>query len=287
METEKSIQEILDRLLASQERAEARLEKFDADAKTRHEEAEARQEKVYAEMEARAVAHQEKISEMEAMAEAREEKAEARAEARHERFLAFLDGLTFYGEGTTTCQTETTSSSEVMQATNLEATPEEIEAPVKRQDLVKEEINAENIGSSEDRSGYQRLALRRRRGAKNWTQDSVGSRQKVSAARKRVIRRAIPAVRKGNIRKGPGKNNAAKGASRGKMLVKRQHNSWECEDGRLDRDLKKRLSLRMRRTSGRNFKKPIQLEKKKRIFGSTNGLRKANKWTFWKVLNFL
>jgi hypothetical protein len=170
-----------------------------------------------------------------------------------------------------------------MEATNLEATPEATEATVEWQDLFKEEINNENFESSEDRSGEQRLVVRCRRGAKKRTQDSVGFRQKLSAARKRVVRRAIPAVRKGNIRKCPGKNNVAKVASRGKKLVKRQQNSCECEDGRLVRDLKKRLSLRMRRTSGRNFKKPVQLEKKKRIFESTNGLRKANKWTFWKV----
>jgi hypothetical protein len=89
---------------------------------------------------------------------------EARAEARHDRFLARLDGLTSYGEGTTTCQTETTSCSEEMDATTLEANPEETEAAVERWDLFKEEINLENIGSSEDRSGYQRLVVRRRRG---------------------------------------------------------------------------------------------------------------------------
>jgi hypothetical protein len=54
---------------------------------------------------------------------------EARAEDRHERFLAFLDELKSYGEGTTTCQTETTSCSEEMEATNLEATPEETRGP--------------------------------------------------------------------------------------------------------------------------------------------------------------
>jgi hypothetical protein len=135
MAMEGSTQEILGRLLASQERAEARLEKFDADAKARHEEAEARQEKMIAEM-------------------------EARAEARHERFLARLDGLTFYGEGTTTWQT--TSSSEEMEATNLEATSEETEAAVERQDLFKEETNFQNIGSSEDRCKDQRQVVRRR-----------------------------------------------------------------------------------------------------------------------------
>jgi hypothetical protein len=263
MAMEGSIQEILGRLLARQERAEAdakshqqmaeaRQEKAEAEAKARHEEAEARQEKMNAEMKA-------------AYAE-----MEAQAEVRHERFLARLDGWTSYGEGTTTWQT--TQYSE-----ELKATPEATEAAVEWQDLFKEEINLDSIGSSQDRCEDQRLAIRRRRGAKKRT------RQKVSAARKRVIRRPVPAVRKGNIRKSPGKNNAAKGASRGKMLVKRQQNSCECENGRLGRDLKKRLSLRMRRTSGRNFKKPVQLKKKKRIFGAMNGLRKANKWTFWKV----
>jgi hypothetical protein len=106
--------------------------------------------------------------------------------------LAFRDGLTSYGKGTTTCLTETASSSEKMEATNWEATPEATEATVERQDLFKEETYSNNIGSSEDRSGYQRLVVRRRRGAKKRSQDSVGSRQKLYAARKRVISRAIP-----------------------------------------------------------------------------------------------
>jgi hypothetical protein len=96
----------------------------------------------------RAAAYQEKmISEM-----------ETRAEAHHERFLAFLDRLTSYGKGTTTCQTEKMSCSEEMKATNLEATPEETEAAVELQDPCKEETNAENTGSLEDRYGEQRLA---------------------------------------------------------------------------------------------------------------------------------
>jgi hypothetical protein len=122
---------------------------------------------------------------------------EARVVARHERFLERLDGVTSYGKGTTTCQT---SCTEEMVATTLEANPDAIEAAVERQELFKGEIYPNNIGSSEDRSGYQRLAVQRRQGSKNRSQDSVGSRQKVSAACKRVIRHAIPAVRKGNIR---------------------------------------------------------------------------------------
>jgi hypothetical protein len=143
-------------------------------------------------------------AEMEARGEARQEKMKtdinAKIEAGHERFLATLDGLTSYGKGTTTCQTEMTSCPEEMEATNLEATPGTAEAAVERPELLKEEINVDNIGSSVDRCEDRRLVLRRRRGAKKRTQDSVGSRQKSSAVRKRLIRRAVPAVRKGHMR---------------------------------------------------------------------------------------
>jgi hypothetical protein len=154
---------------------------------------------------------------------------------------------------------------------------------VKRQELFKEETNFDNIGSSEDRSGYQRLAVRRRRGAKKRPQASVGSRQKVSAARKRVTHRAIPAVRKGNIRKGPGKDGSSRGAPKGRRLQKTHRINLGCNIGIRNRGPKDQLCLRMWRTSRRKFKKPIQLEKNTRIFRSMNGLRKANRWTFWKV----
>jgi hypothetical protein len=58
---------------------------------------------------------------------------------------------------------------------NRLVTPGATEAAVERQELLKEEINVDNIGSLEDRCGERRLAVRRRRGAKKRTQDSVGS----------------------------------------------------------------------------------------------------------------
>jgi hypothetical protein len=146
----------------------------------------------------------------------------AKIEAGHERFLAIPDEWKSYGKGTTTCQADTTSCPEEMDATRLEATLEATEAAVERQKLRENEINAKNIGSSEDRYAEQGLAARRRRGTKKRTQDSVGSRQKVSAARKGVICCTIPAMRKGNIRKGPSKNSTARGASRRKTHEKKQ-----------------------------------------------------------------
>jgi cell pole-organizing protein PopZ len=189
MEMEEQILlQMLQRLLAGQQETNARLERAEAFyAEMKADicaKIEARQQREDADAKAR---HEE--------AKSRHEKAEADAKVRHEKAA--------YAE---------------MEATTLEANPEETEAAVERQDLFKEEINLENIGSSEDRCKDQRLAARRRRGTKKRSQDSAGSRQKSSAARKRVIRRAIPVVRKGNIRKGPSKDGTARGAPKGRRL---------------------------------------------------------------------
>jgi hypothetical protein len=136
-----------------------------------------------------------------------------------------------------------------MKATRLEATLE-AEPVLECQELFKEETNVDNIASSEDRYGEQRLAVRRRRGAKKRAQDSIGSRQKLSAARMRVIRRAVPAVRKGKIRKCPGEDNVAWGASRGKTLVKSQRLHHK---GRRHRDTKKPSYPRTRKTTDQDI----------------------------------
>jgi membrane protein involved in colicin uptake len=215
MEMQNCMLLMIERMLTRQEEAAARQEKAEADAKARqekveahvkarHEEAAARQEKATAELKAAHAEMKAAQAEMEAMGEARQEKMKADINAsieviQEKRIAELKAAILASFRGTTIYQTETTSCSEEMEATNLEATSEATEAAVERQDLFNEELNAENIGSSEDRSGYRRLFVRRRRGAKKRTQDSVGSRQKSSAARKRVIRRAIPAVRKGHI----------------------------------------------------------------------------------------
>jgi hypothetical protein len=226
MAMERILQEILERLSAGQQEMRE-LTALQEEAAARREKAAARQEK--------AAAHQEKAT---AELKAAYAEMEARAEARHERFLAFIEGSKSYRKRTRTCQTEKTSCAEEMDATRL-VNPGAAEGALEWQELREKEINVDNIGLSEDRCEEQRLVVRRRRGARKQTQDNVGSRQKSSAARKRDIRRAVLAVCKRHMRKGPGKNNVARGASRGKMLDKRQRNNSECEDGRLGRDLKR------------------------------------------------
>jgi hypothetical protein len=158
--------------------------------------------------------------------------------------------------GSTNCPTEMTSYPGEMHATRM-VDLQAVVAAVDRQEFREKEINAKTIGSSEDRSGYRRLVVRLRREAKKRIQDSVGFRQKSSAARKRVMLRAVPAACKGNMRKSPGKNNVARGGSKGKMLGKRQRNNCDCENGRLDCGFKDQLCLRMRRTSRSNYRTPM------------------------------
>jgi hypothetical protein len=81
--------------------------------------------------------------------------------------------------------------SDKMEAKDMEAILEATESAVEQQEL------------------RDRLVVRCRRWAKNRTQNSVGSRQKLSVAWKRMIRRAVPVVCKGRVRKGPGKIKAA------------------------------------------------------------------------------
>jgi hypothetical protein len=130
---------------------EARLDQFKEEIKTRQEMADAE-----------AKAHHER---MEAAMRSMRSDIER---SLHQQIGAILEGSRSFGTRTTicrvppaTCQTET-SYPEEMDATRLESTLEETEAAVEWQDLSKEELNDENIGSSEDRSGYQRLAVRRR-----------------------------------------------------------------------------------------------------------------------------
>jgi hypothetical protein len=56
---------------------------------------------------------------------------------------------------------------------------------------------------TEDRTGEQRLAVRRHRQRKKRAQVNGGPRQKFAAFRGRFTRRAVPALPKGHVRKGP------------------------------------------------------------------------------------
>jgi hypothetical protein len=166
-----------------------------------------------------------------------------------------------------------------MEGTNLEAT----EAAVERQELREKGMNAENIGSSQDRYEDRRLVERRRRGAKKRIQDSVGSRQKLSAARKHIIRRAVPTMCKGQMRKVPGKDGTTMGAPKGRRLHKTHRVIPGCKTGIWGHSVKKQLHLWTEWTFNRAIRKTTRLEIAKRARLSTIELQDVNDWTLWKL----
>jgi hypothetical protein len=98
------------------------------------------------------------------------------------------------------------------------------QAAAEWQELFKKEINfdVDAVRSLEDRHRVRRLNVRRRRQPRKWIQDSVLSRQKLTAARTWKIRRPVPAVHKGHMRKGPSRYSTASVAPKGRRLQKTQ-----------------------------------------------------------------
>jgi hypothetical protein len=100
-----------------------------------------------------------------------------------------------------------------VEITDLEADPEEIKSVMKRPPW-------KISGPLEDRYGDRNLAVGRRRQQKKRIQSNCGSRKKLAAARRRLIRRAFPARRKGGSCRGPSKTtgNSIRGRSRRQEL---------------------------------------------------------------------
>jgi hypothetical protein len=155
-----------------------------------------------------------------------------------------------------------------------QADMEATEAAVEQQHLFDKETNFNNIRTSEDRCGDRRLVVRRRGGAKKRSQESVASQQKSFAARKRLLRHAVPAVRKGQMQKGPGKDRTARGTPKGRRLEK------ECNIGLRNREPKNQLRLWMKRISDIIIRKLSELTS---LFNLLIATREINENAFWKV----
>jgi membrane protein involved in colicin uptake len=105
MEIGNDMLQMIKGILIRQEEAEARQEKAEANAKDRQEKATAELRAAQAEMKADINANIEASQERaNAELKAAQAEIEARREVCHERFLAFLDGLTSHGKRKTTCQ---------------------------------------------------------------------------------------------------------------------------------------------------------------------------------------
>jgi hypothetical protein len=125
-----------------------------------------------------------------------------------------------------------------------------------------EEAEVETVGALEDRSGDRRLTAGHRRQPKKRTQGNGRSWKKLAATLRWMVCRAVSARRKGRNHNLP-------------MVEKRRRKAPECKNRIEDRDARRQLSLTKDRTSDRIFKRTVDLEIEKRIFGSSNGLREV------------
>jgi hypothetical protein len=103
---------------------------------------------------------------------------------------------------------------------NIEVTELYHKAVAERQELHSKVVNEGSERSLDDRQLNQQIGVRRRRKFKKRTQGNGVSRKELIAFHTRVIRRAVPAVRKGNMRKRPGSENTAIRMPQSKMHLK-------------------------------------------------------------------
>jgi hypothetical protein len=88
-------------------------------------------------------------------------------------------------------------------------------------EVPNEEAVVKTIGALKDRYGDQHLAVECHQQPKKQTQGNVGSRKKLAAERRWMIRHAVPALLKEHGRQGPGKNDVVCGTPKGWTFKKR------------------------------------------------------------------
>jgi hypothetical protein len=86
-----------------------------------------------------------------------------------------------------------------------ESAPEEPKAVAETEEVPEGATDEEELGVTEDRSRNLRLAVRCRGQLKTRTKPNGQLRQECAAAVGQPTRRSVPAMRKGGLRRGPGK----------------------------------------------------------------------------------
>jgi hypothetical protein len=124
------------------------------------------------------------------------------------------------------------------------------EPVAERQDLSSELVNVDSVRSLDDQSLDQQIGIRHRSKLKKAIQGNGVSRKELIAVHTRVIRCAVPAVRKGNIRKRPGSESTASRIPQRKMHP-------EFNIGIDNRVARKQLQLKIQGTSDNIIRKPI------------------------------
>jgi hypothetical protein len=228
------------------------LARMDADKAEAKRERKADKEEMMARMDTdKAESKTERKADKEIMA-----RMEAKLDSNHERMLAKLDAWL----GKTEACLEMESASEA-----TEVVEESLEVP-------KGATVEEAFGATENRTGEQRLAVRRHRQQKKRAQFNGGPRQKFAAARGRFTRRAVPALLKGHVRKGPRRN-----CNSGIRRVSKT--SGNRRGGRTEKLNQRVEAERMHREL---IRKSLDLEIARLIVGSFIRLREPRNGTLWK-----
>jgi hypothetical protein len=146
-----------------------------------------------------------------------------------------------------------------MEATDLEANPEEKEIIAEQQQVPKEKASVKTVRTLKKQHGDWHLAVGRHRKPKKRTRSNGESWKKLAATCRGMTHCAIPAWCKRHCCQVQGKNKTVPRTQKGWMFRKRRQVRVEGINGKRDQDLKKQLSLRKKRPSGK-------------IFGETTGL---------------
>jgi hypothetical protein len=188
---------------------------------------------------------------------------------------------------------ETKASPETMEACEgkmeaflekKELTPEETEAMAEFQEIPNGVTDEEMIGTAKDRSRGLPLAIGCHRQLKTRTKRDGGSRQECAATVGWPTRRTVPAMRKGKLRRGPGKecSNGIRGQSKASRNEKRRRMCPVFKNGVWDREERQHLLLNKERILNKMIRQSPDLETVKWIFGSPNGLREPCDRILWK-----
>jgi hypothetical protein len=203
-----------------------------------------------------------------------------------------------------------------------EPAPEVTEAVEKPQEVPEGATGEETIGVTEDRSLNLRLAVRCRGRLKTRTKCDGRLRQECAATVGRPTRRFVPAMRKGGLRKGPGKKcrsgikgpgrtlgsrmggpslkkrrtkfNVVQGTPKDRTCEKRQRSQPEFNHGIRRRSKtpgngmremigRQRRLLERKKTHSEAIRKSLGMETAKWIeVVSPIGLREPGDWLLWK-----
>jgi hypothetical protein len=239
--------------------------------------------------------------------DANQHEMKATIRSGHEEMIKAITGAS--PESTEACEEKTKALPETTEACpevtpacleeKKEPAPEEPKAVAETEEVPEGATDEEKFGATEDRAGELRLVLRRHRQRKKRAQENGGPRQKFASLRGRFTRRPVPALRKGQVRKGPGrtlggrmtdrglkqreaKNDAVQGTPKGRTCERRSRTQPRRDCGMKDREMKQRPRLGRGRAFIEALGQTLGLKVVEWTFESSTRLRRPSIWKLWK-----